>query len=416
MHPRPEPTPSAAVTVVIPVRDRPAALARLLASVGPTPSFVVDDASSDRVEVEKVAREAGADYIRLEAHSGPGAARNAGLARVRTALVAFVDSDCVVSPGWLEGLCGHFADPRVALVAPRIITPPGTNALARYEAARSSLDMGADPARVGPGSRVSYVPTAAVVLRRSAVGIRCFDERLAAGEDVDFVWRLVAAGWDLRYEPSVQILHGEDPRLRPWIARRALYGTTAGPLARRHPGAIAPARIPLSSLVAWALLAVRRPGAAAAATAGSTVLLASRLAGVLDDPVTLAARLTLSGMARAAVPTVAGLGRVWSPGLLAALLARRSRRLRVAAAAVLVVTILAGWRRRPTGLDPVRYVGLRLCDDLAYGAGVWWGCAVAGTVRPLVPVVTGLPWRPGQSARTRGNSLERFTRRPRAAE
>jgi mycofactocin glycosyltransferase len=298
----------------------------------------------------------------------------------------------------------------VALVAPRITTPPGASALGRYEAARSSLDMGPDPARVAPGSRVSYVPTAAVVIRRSAVGARCFDERLAAGEDVDLVWRLVAAGWDVRYEPAVQVRHGEGPRWAPWMARRALYGTTAGPLGRRHPAAIAPARIPLTTLLAWALLAARRPGAAVAVTSGSTALLASRLAGVVDDPVALAARLTVSATARTAVPTVAGLGRVWSPALVGALFVRR---LRLAAVAALGMSSAAGWRRRPADLDPVRYVGLRLCDDLAYGAGVWWGCGAARTARPLVPTVTGLPWRARRAAGARAWPVRGFSRRSR---
>ncbi|HXR54921.1 MAG TPA: hypothetical protein VN793_07720, partial [Acidimicrobiales bacterium] len=82
----------------------------------------------------------------------------------------------------------------MALVAPRVVTPTGPSWLARYEAARSPLDLGPIEGKVAPGGRVSYVPSAAIVLRRAAAAQMCFDERLEAGEDVDLVWRLVEAG------------------------------------------------------------------------------------------------------------------------------------------------------------------------------------------------------------------------------
>ena len=47
-------------------------------------------------------------------------ARNEGLKGVETELVAFLDSDTVPPAGWIEQLAGHFDDPKVAAVAPRI--------------------------------------------------------------------------------------------------------------------------------------------------------------------------------------------------------------------------------------------------------------------------------------------------------
>ena len=44
--------------------------------------------------------------------------------------------------GW-RALLGHFCDPTVALVAPRIVGPAHSeNLVARYEAVHSSLDLG----------------------------------------------------------------------------------------------------------------------------------------------------------------------------------------------------------------------------------------------------------------------------------
>ena len=108
------------VTAVIPVRDRPAELARCLAGLDGMRVIVVDDGSADRAAVAAAAAAAGALCLRRDRCGGAGAARNTGLAAVRTPLVAFVDSDCVPRPGWLSPLLRHFADPAVGAVAPRI--------------------------------------------------------------------------------------------------------------------------------------------------------------------------------------------------------------------------------------------------------------------------------------------------------
>jgi mycofactocin glycosyltransferase len=398
VHPRPAPGPAGMlVTMVVPVRDRAAELERLLASVGRTPTIVVDDGSLHGAPIEKVARDAGAEYLRLDTSRGPGGARNAGLAKVRTPFVAMVDSDCVLPPGWLDELVGHFGDPRVALVAPRVVSPDGPSALARYESARCALDLGPDEGPVAPGRRVGYVPSAAIVLRRAAVLPHCFDERLAVGEDVDLVWRLVEAGWDIRYVPSVEVEH--EPRLQPleWAARRFLYGSSAGPLARRHGDATAPARLSPATAAVWGLALSGRLTAAAGVGAVSTALLAGRLKGVVDDPFDVAARLTGVGMARSAGPIVAGMARAWTPAIVVGLFVRRLRRRRLALLAALGISAAQGWRSRPEGLDPLSYLSLRLADDLAYGLGVWWGCAREATVTPLVPAIVR-PRRPKAGA------------------
>jgi mycofactocin system glycosyltransferase len=389
MHPRPPAlSPGVLVTSVVPVHDRPELLERLLASLGDIACVVVDDCSLRRDEIEKAARDAGAEYVRLDTHSGPAAARNAGMGRVLSPLVAFVDSDCMVAPGWLDPLIGHFADPRVALVAPRVVTPTGPSWLARYEAARSPLDLGPIEGKVAPGGRVSYVPSAAIVLRRAAAAQMCFDERLEAGEDVDLVWRLVEAGWDVRYVPAVEVSHTTDLQPTRWLARRALYGSSAGPLARRHGGAVAPARVSPIAVATWGLVATRRPVAAVAVAVASTAVLASRLTGVVDDPFALATRLSLVGTARAVIPAVSGIARAWGPVLFCSLFVRRLGRLRLAVAGALAVGATRDWGSRPKGLDPIRYVSTRVADDLAYGTGLWWGCWQARTVRPLYPAIT----------------------------
>src|SRR5207237_10451252 len=119
--------------------------------------IVVEDGSADPAALADAAGRAGARVLRREVNGGPGAARNTGLAAAGTPLVAFLDSDCVPRPGWLDPLLPHFADPAVGAVAPRIVPhEEGRTWLARYEGASSTLAMGTRPSIVRPGSPVRY--------------------------------------------------------------------------------------------------------------------------------------------------------------------------------------------------------------------------------------------------------------------
>ena len=84
------------------------------------------------------------------------------------------------------------------------------------------------------------MPTAALVVRArrpadAGQGGAVFDPALRCGEDVDLIWRLHDAGWRIRYEPAVRVGHHEPASWPGLLARRFRYGTSAAPLARRHP-------------------------------------------------------------------------------------------------------------------------------------------------------------------------------------
>jgi hypothetical protein len=69
------------------------------------------------------------------------------------------------------------------------------------------------------------------------------------------------------------------------------------------------------------------------------------------------------------------------------------RRRQPLALALLVLPAFEEWRRRDTTLDPLRWIGVALADDAAYGTGVFWGCLKEGTVRPLIPTLTAMQSR-----------------------
>ncbi len=359
------------------------------------PVVVVDDASRERAGVARICATHDATLVRRGENGGPGAARNTGLAHTQSEFVAFVDSDCTPPPGWLAPLLAHLADPLVAAVAPRIVGVADSSWAGRYTAERSSLDLGDLPARVMPRSRITYVPSAALVVRRAAladVGV-AFDETLRIGEDVDLVWRLAAAGWRIRYEPSVHVMHREPATWPQLLSRRYRYGTSAGQLARRHPDAISPLVLhPWPTITVAAALARRPLVAAGAASVGAATM--ARTLRAADVPTTG----LLPAMANGVRQTWLGLGRYLTqfaaPALFAALCLRRAR---FAATALLLGPPLAAWAPRRV-LDPVRFTVGSLADEIAYGTGVWVGSARARTLRAIRPVVT---WRPVRSTTRR---------------
>ncbi|WP_378145961.1 mycofactocin biosynthesis glycosyltransferase MftF [Cnuibacter sp. UC19_7] len=387
------PVSAAEVTWVVPVRDRAEQLDRLLRALGSeSPVIVVDDASREPVSVRRVAEQHGARLEALTVNVGPAGARNHGLTRVCTPFVAFVDSDAVPEPGALELLLRHFADPRVALVAPRIVAlpHPQPTAVERYEDARSSLDLGDRPALVRPRSWVSWVSSTCLVGRVDLLGTG-FGDGMRVAEDVDLAWRLDAEGHRVRYEPAAVVRHEHRASLVPWLARKAFYGTGAHPLAVRHPEEIAPAVLaPWSAAMLLALLAQRRWSipVALGIAAVTVVRLAHRLPQSAH-PFATASRLTADGIGAALVQAMALLLRHWWPGVAVAAIV--SRRVRRAVAAAAVVDSLIEWRRTRSTLGPVRFAVLRRLDDLAYGAGVWWSALRGGSIAALRPSFRSTP-------------------------
>jgi mycofactocin glycosyltransferase len=400
-QPRPGPTPHPAVddvTIVIPVRDDPVGLAASLDAVDQAGAvFVVDDGSRPGITP---AQTRSANLLRRPVAGGPAAARNTGWREATTDIVVFLDADCVPVSGWLQSLLPHFADPDVVAVAPRIRARAGASTptwLAAYERRASSLDLGSREAPVRPGSLVSYVPTAALAVRRQALAdAGGFDEDLRFGEDVDLVWRLGKRGGRIRYEPEVWVTHPARRSARDWLRQRFQYGLSAAPLESRHGRDVAPAAMNAWSAGAWALALAGHPGPAAVVALSTTAALARRAGSDRATARTLAA-LALSGHLRAGLPMAAAVRRAWLPPAVAFALAAGSGRTgslaRAALLAALTAPAAAEWLSEPADTGLINWVALRLADDLAYQAGVWSGCVSARSLRAVLPRLSGLvPW------------------------
>lgn len=407
-----EPAPhSDEVLVVIPVKDDPIGLATTLRTLGHTETagsgadpgaeirtarrIVIVDDGSDPV----VGPTPGGDIavpvtvVRRSVAAGPGNARNLGLRAATASTVVFVDAGVIVTADQLQALTAELSVGTTVAVAPRIRSESLPTPLARYERMWSPLDLGSEAGLVGPGRRISYVPSTCLGVRASAlVDAGGFDPDLRFGEDVDLIWRLGRQGW-VRYVPHIEVTHPPRSTVGGFIRQRYRYGSSAGPLALRHGRAVAPARLDRRTAVAWAALftGFRRPAALIAGAVSGFHLGTLIRCGV---PPRRAFSLVVTGW----VATVRGLAmataRAWWP--LAVIAATRPR-YRPAA-----WLLLGGWLRRvghrstataDDGRVPLRAIvadtvtdlALGVLDDTAYALGVWRGSIRARTFRPLLP-------------------------------
>ncbi|GAA3438373.1 mycofactocin biosynthesis glycosyltransferase MftF [Kutzneria kofuensis] len=386
LHPRREITSLTAqdVTVVVPVRDHADDLARLLPALSEVAKVLVVDDGSTKPIPEAIVRHSSA--------KGPAAARNAGWRLAGTELVAFLDADVVPEPGWLATILPHFEDPGVVAVAPRVRSVPGPSMLERYEELRSPLDLGDAEAPVRPGSRVGYVPSAALVVRFSAlVDHNGFDEEMRFGEDVDLVWRFHEAGAQVRYEPRATVRHRPRETWNAWLRQRFGYGTSAAPLAIRHGRKVAPVKVSLWSALAWALVAAGRP-LLGGAVAGTTASLLPRKLKDVGVPATESVQLAVRGHVGAGRLLGDAVVRSWWPVAIPVLASTRWGRWVLLAA---FARHVEEWYSRGANVGLPGWLAARVADDLAYGAGVWWGAVRHGTVKPLLPDLSDWPGRDG---------------------
>ena len=386
------------VTVVIPVRDRHAELARCLAGLAGTPRvIVVDDGSADPAAIQSAAAAAGASVVRRPVNGGPAAARNTGLAAAQTPLVAFLDSDCVpgAAAGWTR-CCRTSPIPRWAR-SPRAScrTRPGTPGWPGTRGRAPPWTWDGGPASSGRdhGCRTSPAPPWSSAGRPPGPAS---PRTCRWGRTSTSFWRLAASGWRVRYEPAATMGHQHRVRLREWFSRRKDYGTSAATLELRHPGAVRPLYASAWTAAAWLAAAFGRPEAGAVVTGTGTALLARRLARVTGEawPIPagsaawrLAVAQAAGGTLAAARPLGSAICRTWWPVAVPAAIA--VRRLRLPLAALVLAPPLLDWLDRRPPLDPARYVAARLLDDAGYSVGVWQGCVERRTVRPLLPVLRG---------------------------
>ncbi len=217
------------LSVVICTRNRVAALNRCLDSVLPLLKkygfelLVIDNAPPDDATATLVKKFSEARYI-LEQRPGLDFARNRAWMEATGDLIAYLDDDVIVDPGWLAGLREAFGENPDAGAFTGLVLPLrlDTSAQVLFEK-RNGFRRGFDKKRFGremPGN--SLYPCGAgifgagcnMAFRRDVLSqIGGFDEALDTGAplpgggDLDIFYRIIRAGYALVYEPGYMIFH-----------------------------------------------------------------------------------------------------------------------------------------------------------------------------------------------------------------
>jgi glycosyltransferase involved in cell wall biosynthesis len=210
-----QPMDRPALTVVVPTRGRAAYLEVTLDSLRrqrtriPHEILVVDDGAADATP--EIAERFGARLVRHGERRNLNVARNTGAREASADLIAFLDDDVFVPPGWLEALvegAGRYPDAEAfgGPIRARLEGKP-PRGCGREGPPITALDLGSEDVEA------DMVWGANFAVRRSAVErIGPFDEtrdRLH-GDEEDWLLRLRAAGGKIVYLAGAGLDHRRD--------------------------------------------------------------------------------------------------------------------------------------------------------------------------------------------------------------
>lgn len=411
------------VSIIIPSYNRAKELERCLRSLFaldyPTPCLeiiVVDDASTDETTttLQHLLQEATAHgpemhIVRHEKRQGVGVSRNTGAEAAQHDLIAYIDSDCVASAGWLRELVPVFQDTRIGGVGGMIRAYQRLTLLGRYEDVRSSLFMGVRPQQVHLAGPLTYLPAANMVMRRTTWQQLAGFAPMTQGEDVDFCRRLLMSGASMHYLPQGVVYH--DYRTTPgaFLRIRAAYASAEAPLLQRFPAGrrvllLPPEQATFAGALlggAWSILwRYMRPGVKGSSIHGFAALLAllvavlvtlfgarKRLEKVREQRISISPfavfKATLRGHLAYTYHLCRHLTRYYTLPLLAVSL--------IVPPLLPLTSLLCGivigvdYRRLRPDMGLGWYALCSLLDDCAYEVGVVWGCVKHRTWKPLVP-------------------------------
>ncbi|MGW5877865.1 family 2 glycosyl transferase [Nocardiopsis terrae] len=407
-HPRPAPVPPGQdVQLALTGRAAPAELERALDRIGrehPDLRPVVVGATG---ETARVARRRGLRVV--EGPSGGAGARAVALGACDAGIVALLDTGAEPEPGWLDVALGHFADPGVAAVLPRLLPVRrrcGHGAMAAAALHAQAVDRGADPAPVLPWGRPAPpnehasadppAPVRALLVRRGAAEL---DPSLGAGAEAEMLWRLAEEGWSVRYEPRSKVRVPMPTGLCSYLRARFEAGAAAGPLARRHGRRAVGPELSLPGALGLGLVLAGRPVAGLAVCAVGGAMTARTMRSGAAVPLADTVRPAAADLVHTARTGVRVARTVWWPVVAAVAVGGavsrvdRSGGVRVpgrwalAAGAVLTVPHLVSWRRRHGAalVGPIAWTGMSAAGDAARSLGTWWGAARARSPAPLLP-------------------------------
>jgi cellulose synthase/poly-beta-1,6-N-acetylglucosamine synthase-like glycosyltransferase len=259
------------VSVIIPTYNRKSELEQLLAALAgqtlPSGSFeviVIDDGSDDgtREWLREHASGFGFSFSWFaQEHRGPGAARNLGMKHAAGDIFAFIDTDCIPQPDWLEQLIQPFASARVGAAGGREIMDERDPLLMRCFHYLMTAPLTTGGMRGKEGKRLArfYPRTFNMAISRKAYEATGGFRSMYHAEDIELSFRIRQAGFALLYECRAQVYHRRRSTVAQYARQLFNMGKARVTLARLHRGSLEPLHVMPALLVVAALLLALLP-------------------------------------------------------------------------------------------------------------------------------------------------------------
>lgn len=242
------------VSVIVPVRNEARTIEHTLRSLltqdFPRDAFeviVADGVSTD--ETVPTVRRLQGEFPNLKLVYNAGrfssAGRNTALRHATKDVAVIVDGHChVPDRNYLRNLCDAFAASGAeSLGRPQPLDAPNPSLFQQAVSAARASRLGHNPESDIFSDEAKFVPpqsTAVAYTRAVFHRIGFFDQTFDACEDVEFNYRVHAAGLTCYFAPSVKVVYhprGNWPALFYQLGR---YGMGRARLAFKHPGSLTP--------------------------------------------------------------------------------------------------------------------------------------------------------------------------------
>ena len=232
-------------SVVIPTYNRLDMLLRVLDALErqidapPFETIVVNDGSTDATDA--VIRARSGITFRTQPNSGPGKARNQGVALAKGRYVVFIGDDTVPEPRFLaeharvHREAGH--DPLVACLG-YTGWPRGEHVTAFMDYINDfGLQFGYKLIKDGDVVPFNFFYTSNISIDRDLMARQPFDTTFpsAAWEDIELAYRLEAQGLKIRYNERAVTRHYHQMTVDSFARRQYTVGKSGAIFYRKHP-------------------------------------------------------------------------------------------------------------------------------------------------------------------------------------
>ena len=196
-------------------------------------TLVVDSSSDGTAELVRreftSAGSTGVELIHSKRRLYPGDARNAGLQRATSALVAFVDADCIAAPDWVERIVAAHTGSELIIGGSVGVANPGS--LAGWAIYFCEFSGWIPQGRT---RHLADIPTCCLSFKRAAYdhygpfleGSYC--------SDTLFNWKAGEGGHRPLFVPEIHVQHHNLTALRPILRKLRMHGETFARVRVRH--------------------------------------------------------------------------------------------------------------------------------------------------------------------------------------